>query len=259
MSCRCFYEKTPSLASGARLPTLAICGILSGMEQAQKRWKIAAWIVLPVAAGAILLQSANVLFWGLFNLRALLICVLSVSIPTVLGTFFLVKSLTGREQKKKAVGTVLLVLFSFYIVALIGTLFLSRINFHSLREDRLVYLAHFEEMTNFMPFETVLRYIRAFRRGIIVETSLLNLGGNLILMMPMAFFLPSLFCQMRKFWKFLLLMLALLLSIEALQLLLCCGSCDVDDVILNLLGTLVAYGVWHIPWVKRVHTRLYIL
>ena len=235
-----------------------ICGILSGMEQTQKRWRIAAWVLLPIAAAIILLQSVNVLFLGLFNLRALLVCVLSVGIPTALGTACLVKSLSGSEQRKKAVRTVLWVLFSFYIISLVGTLFLSRINFYSFREDRLVYLAHFEEMTNFMPFETVLRYIRAFRRGIIVETSLLNLVGNLILMMPMAFFLPSLFCQMRKFWKFLLLMLALLLSIEALQLLLCCGSCDVDDVILNLFGTLVAYGIWHIPWVKRVHTCLYI-
>lgn len=228
------------------------------MEQTQKRWRIAAWVLLPIAAAIILLQSVNVLFLGLFNLRALLVCVLSVGIPTALGTACLVKSLSGSEQRKKAVRTVLWVLFSFYIISLVGTLFLSRINFYSFREDRLVYLAHFEEMTNFMPFETVLRYIRAFRRGIIVETSLLNLVGNLILMMPMAFFLPSLFCQMRKFWKFLLLMLALLLSIEALQLLLCCGSCDVDDVILNLFGTLVAYGIWHIPWVKRVHTCLYI-
>jgi len=43
--------------------------------------------------------------------------------------------------------------------------------------------------------------------------------------------------------------------VEAMQLLLCCGSCDVDDVILNLLGALLLYGLCMLPPVRRALER----
>jgi glycopeptide antibiotics resistance protein len=81
----------------------------------------------------------------------------------------------------------------------------------------------------------------------------------MLLFMPMAVFLPCLFRPMRKFWVFALVMGILLVAVEALQLLLRCGSCDVDDVLLNFVGTLVVYGVLKIPAVNRLLERLYLM
>ena len=53
-------------------------------------------------------------------------------------------------------------------------------------------------------------------------------------------------------------MTAILTAVEALQFVLCCGSCDVDDVILNLSGTLIVYGLIRIPVINRLVKRLYL-
>ena len=47
--------------------------------------------------------------------------------------------------------------------------------------------------------------------------------------------------------------------VEALQLLLACGSCDVDDVLLNLAGTLIVFGILKLPFLQRLLKRLYLL
>ena len=75
----------------------------------------------------------------------------------------------------------------------------------------------------------------------------------------MTVFLPSLFRPMQKFWRFALTMLLLLVAVEAVQLLLACGSCDVDDVLLNLAGTLIVFGILKLPFLQRLLKKLYLL
>ena len=115
-------------------------------------------------------------------------------------------------------------------------------------------------MTNFNPFETVLLYLKALKYNYIGPTiPLSNLLGNMLLFMPMAVFLPCLFHTMQKLWVFALVMLAVLVMVEALQLLLSCGSCDVDDVFLNLSGTLIVFGILKLPFLQRLLQKLYLL
>ncbi len=91
-------------------------------------------------------------------------------------------------------------------------------------------------------------YLNAIRYDYIgMEIPLSNLVGNAMLFMPMAVFLPCLFRPMRRLWLFALTMALVLVAVEALQLLLACGSCDVDDVLLNLTGTLIVFGVLKLP------------
>jgi glycopeptide antibiotics resistance protein len=89
-----------------------------------------------------------------------------------------------------------------------------------------------------------------------MEIPLSNLVGNAMLFMPMAVFLPCLFRPMRRLWLFALTMALVLVTVEALQLLLACGSCDVDDVLLNLTGTLIVFGILKIPPVKRLLIKM---
>ena len=54
-------------------------------------------------------------------------------------------------------------------------------------------------------------------------------------------------------------LIAVLLAVEAIQLALRCGSCDVDDVLLNLAGAVTAYFGIRVPPVARWLRRRYYL
>ena len=66
----------------------------------------------------------------------------------------------------------------------------------------------------------------------------------LLLFIPFGLFLPHLFQSQRRFGRFLLTSLVLLCCVECAQVLLLLGSCDIDDVILNLLGNVTGFVLW---------------
>lgn len=170
---------------------------------------------------------------------------------------FLLKS---EAQKRRVLRAVLWVIFGFYLLALAYGLFFMRIDFTGYAAQRAYYRANIDLMTNFTPLTTIRLYLRCLRYNYIgVRIPLANLVGNLLLFMPMGFFLPCLFAAMRRWWLFALLMLFALAAAEGLQFLLCCGSCDVDDVALNLCGALLVYFLLRIPGIQRLMRRLRLL
>ena len=71
-----------------------------------------------------------------------------------------------------------------------------------------------------------------------------NVIGNIILFIPMGFFLPCLFPKVRV-WsmkKYIFAMAALIIGIEVFQLFFMCGHCDIDDLILNLSGACLGFA-----------------
>lgn len=226
----------------------------------QKTARAAAWILFAAAACMILYRSYGLLTGGMDRMLRALAVGLSVLVPAVAGAALYALSLDGPEKKRRALRAVLWVLFGFYLFTLFSSLFFSRIDFTDYAAQHDFYRANMDLMTNFRPFETILLYVRALKYDYIGPgIPLANLVGNVLLFMPMSFFLPCLFPSMRSWWRFLLLMVALLLAVECLQLILCCGSCDIDDVILNLSGTLALYFVLRIPPVARLLRRLCLL
>jgi len=219
--------------------------------------------------GALLLAAATVVMGGqLFFiytagmrhvLHGLLLAAL-VCLPVLFGTLLLARSLPQQMQRRRVVRVILSVLFGFYCASLLGGLIVSRVDYLHFAEANAAYREHFDLMTNFHPFETVRLYLNAIRYNYIgMEIPLSNLVGNAILFMPMAVFLPCLFRPMRRFWLFMLSMTLVLVAVEAIQLVLACGSCDVDDVLLNLSGTLILFGILKIPFLQRLLKRLYLL
>lgn len=200
----------------------------------------------------------SMLVGGVNSVRPMLFCILYVCTPLALGTWLVARAL-DVAQKRKLVRTVLWVLFGFYLIALAAVLFVARIDLTEYAAARAFYFDNIKLMTNLVPFRTIRLYIRCLIYDFIgVGIPFDNLMGNVLLFMPMALFLPCLFTGMRRFWRFAVLMLAVLMAVEALQFVLCCGSCDIDDVILNLMGTLMVYGVLRIPAITRMLKRLYL-
>lgn len=76
--------------------------------------------------------------------------------------------------------------------------------------------------------------------------AVVNLVGNVLMFIPLGFFLPLLWKKMQRIWKTFLLTGMLIVLVEMTQLLTLRGSCDVDDLILNLSGVIVGYVLWRL-------------
>ena len=105
---------------------------------------------------------------------------------------------------------------------------------------------------NIIPFKTIIDYINLVHNSYLNSNAIVNLFGNIIAFMPMAFFLPILFRKERKFKNFLITMILVILCIELTQLITNTGRCDIDDFILNLLGSILMYLFIRIEAIENI-------
>ena len=95
---------------------------------------------------------------------------------------------------------------------------------------------------NLEPLHTIRNYIRYYRNtGSFI--SVLNLLGNVAILIPLGVLLPVMFRPMRHFWTFLPLAAAVACGVEYLQWVTATGAADVDDSILNFAGAALGYFV----------------
>ena len=105
------------------------------------------------------------------------------------------------------------------------------------------------------PFATMRRF---WYRGS-DEQILINLLGNVLMFLPVGFCLPLLWQRWQRLWKVFFAGLFLTLFIEIGQLFVGRDT-DVDDVLLNLLGAVLGYGIykfatWAAPGLQRLAAR----
>ena len=106
---------------------------------------------------------------------------------------------------------------------------------------------------NLEPFDTLWRYIWVLKYSTDGEQRLhavINLAGNVVMFVPLGFFVPCIWRRFRNFaWHF-LTMTGIIVIIELLQLLTQLGTCDIDDLMLNLVGTTMGFCLYRL--VKRL-------
>lgn len=101
----------------------------------------------------------------------------------------------------------------------------------------------YESEYNFIPFYSIKNIINHNP----IENLVKQIGGNLILLIPLGIYVPVAYEKCRKLRCFSILMLSVSLSIEAIQFLL--GeimnyhyrTVDIDDIILNVTGSLIGF------------------
>ncbi len=71
-----------------------------------------------------------------------------------------------------------------------------------------------------------------------------NLIGNVLLFLPLGIFLPKLQPRLNRLWKVLAVAAGIVILIEVSQALTLLGRCDIDDLILNLLGSAIGYWLY---------------
>lgn len=112
--------------------------------------------------------------------------------------------------------------------------------------DGVPYWEQVRMSLNLRPFHTITKYIRLLSssRTYLVRLSVINLFGNVVMFLPLGLFLPLLWEKFRKLRNVLLATALIITAVELIQLLTLVGSCDIDDLILNVIGSAMGYGLY---------------
>ena len=129
-------------------------------------------------------------------------------------------------------------LFAGYLGAMLYVVFFLPLPVRP-NDTRLV-----SDAINLVPTHTVVRILHHFHRFFVLQ-----IIGNVIMFVPLGFFLPLLSTRNRRFARTATIGLAVSVGIELVQLAMLLTlnlrrSVDVDDVILNLTGACCGYVMW---------------
>ncbi len=137
-------------------------------------------------------------------------------------------------MKEHMIRTAEAVVFGLYLVLLFYVLFFAE-GYGRAAVGELRY--------NLVPFAEISRFL-TYHRQIGILPVLLNIGGNILGFMPLGFELPALIPFFRKGIRAVAGGALLSSMVEVIQLVARVGSYDVDDILLNTLGTLLGYLVY---------------
>jgi len=174
--------------------------------------------------------------------------------------FILVKKLNCN---KKILKVNLIIYFIIYTITIITlTLFDEIFGRQGLvipnwnKELLSTYMKH---SFNIIPFDTIQLFINGYIKGFVsFKNFSINIFGNLCALMPYGMFIPLMFNKINKYYKFLILMILLVVVIELLQFLTLSGSCDIDDLILNVLGASIIYFICKIRFIKNLINKIFL-
>ena len=111
--------------------------------------------------------------------------------------------------------------------------------------EGIPYWEQASENLNLVPFRTLRLFAGLLdsSRPEYVRAAVINLGGNVIMFIPLGFLLPRVFEKLNRFRNVLLTTALIITAVEIIQLLTLVGSCDIDDLILNAAGAAIGYGL----------------
>ncbi|MEY8302833.1 VanZ family protein [Anaerosalibacter bizertensis] len=137
-------------------------------------------------------------------------------------------------NKKKLFWIYIIILFVFIAVKFKGSFYelVDRINsIKSNREEGIWNI-------NMAPFRTMKPYLTNFFSMFAFK----NILGNILPFIPFGFLLPI--AYNKNFFQVLLISFIGIIFIEIFQLITMLGYCDIDDIILNLIGCMIGYGIF---------------
>ncbi len=127
--------------------------------------------------------------------------------------------------------------FILYCIIMLWLLFGQRITWVDY-SDYVNSLAH---NINLIPFRTISEYLLFPQDHL--RHAFINLAGNIITFIPLGFFLPYFWKKFNFFTKHLLCSLLIILFIELFQFFTLLGSFDIDDLLLNIIGTAIGFFI----------------
>lgn len=133
-------------------------------------------------------------------------------------------------------------LFILYLIVFVNVIILKGGMAISIaRYSNKISLCQRISAINFIPLRTIIPYLRGEPS---VYIAMENLLGNIFAFTPLGFLLPLLFKKCNDIKNIFFISTATTLFIEIIQLIFYLGSCDIDDVILNIFGCLLGFGIY---------------
>ena len=129
--------------------------------------------------------------------------------------------------------------FSVYILLMLWLLFIRHRGIPA--EDYWMQLAG---RVNLVPFSSMGSMLRALWHNPhpdVLWTVVYNIGGNIVMFVPLGFFLRVLFPKCRSFLRCMGTVALIMSTVELCQLFTLRGFCEVDDVMLNVLGAAIGW------------------
>ena len=111
---------------------------------------------------------------------------------------------------------------------------------------------------NLIPLTSIIEFAKIILEGNFAK-GFNNIIGNIFIFAPLGYFLPLLFIKCKKINTVILVGFIISFLFETCQYLLYLGSADIDDIILNLIGTVIGFALYHfiIRLVKEKETIKY--
>ena len=138
--------------------------------------------------------------------------------------------------------------FVCYGVLMIWLLYGQRLG----RNGDTSYFEQIRMSYNLIPFKTIGNYSYVAMRTTntaLLRHIIINLLGNVVMFVPLGYFLPMNCKCLRSFPKLIGWTIVIIAAIELIQLFTLLGSLDVDDLILNVAGAAIGYWLWR--WCRR--------
>lgn len=145
-------------------------------------------------------------------------------------------------KHKKSIRILCIILFGLYIALLVYFLFFAEM----LGRTNINRTYHY----NLVPFREIKRFI-IYREQLGMAAVFSNLAGNILIFAPFGFLLPTMSRKLRSFFRVTLLGMELSLIVECVQLVTKTGSCDIDDLLLNTVGSMLGYAAYAVVQRKR--------
>ena len=115
------------------------------------------------------------------------------------------------------------------------------------------YLEQLSHHVNLSPLRTIRLYwgLLSHPRPPLVRLAAINLAGNIVLFIPLGYLLRAVFPRLRKPLRALSVCAAIICLVELGQMVTLRGTCDVDDLILNLIGAALGCGLYSLTVPKH--------
>ena len=194
-------------------------------------------------------------FINLSQTDTIFLTLITAKVRIIFGGDFL-KSRVIKLNRSVVVKSILVCLFLLYTLMVIDFTLISDIFGRDISNifwaDKVKIQNYFSQKINLIPFATIKLYINAYKAANLeMHIILENILGNFLVFMPFAFLIPNVFRAVNSFAKFLLCISVGVMIIEILQIVFLTGSADIDDFILNVSGSVLAYGVFNIRKIKQ--------
>lgn len=162
-----------------------------------------------------------------------------------------------KEKNRRRGITLIFIIYSILLV----TLLLIDGNYRRLQfggDIQLFSKQHFEFYSNIIPFATIISFItRYMENSINLSIVITNILGNIIAFAPFGILLPLVFKdKINNVKKLTVSMIIIVFMVECIQFITKSGTFDVDDIMLNVLGAVIVYGISRIKVINGIISKV---